>query len=144
MSDLTITNSVFGKLTADSIFLGYLGLTVESSESEKAARIQREIDPEGLSLSTIPLVCIYPVPGARPKGNNMIYDAMFEVAVYSSNSNGAAGTMLIGERARDLLHQIELGGATFNVEFQTSYQYSSDISGIKKYVMRFLVSEVIG
>ena len=147
MSDFAIVNSVFGKLIADSVFLGYLGLTPSSPMADKAKKIQKEMEPDGLAQN-VPLVCIYPIPGVRSRYNDCVYDSMFEVAIYSNSSSGippgkTAGTMLIGQRARDLLHQVQLSGATFKTEFQTSYQYATQVSGIKKYVMRFLVSEVI-
>ncbi len=150
LSDFSIINSVFGKLKADSVFLGYLGLTTSSPMPNIVAKIQKEMEPEGLTAQNIPLVCIYPIPGVRSRYNDLVYDAMFEVAIYSNNSSSPVntgslkvGTMVIGARARDLLHQIQLSGATFLTEFQTSYQYATQVSGIKKYVMRFLVSEVI-
>lgn len=150
MSDLSIINSVFGKLKADSVFLGHLGLTTISPMADIAKKIQKEMEPDGLSKDNIPLVCIYPIPGVRSRYNACMYDAMFEVAIYSNNSSGAksattnAGTMVIGERARELLHYVQLAGATFKTEFQTSYQGPSNVSGIKKYVMRFKVGEEIG
>lgn len=145
MSDFAIVNSVFGKLKADSVFLGYLGLTPTSPNIPD--KIQKEMEPKGQVADNVPLVCIYPIPGVRSRYNDCVYDAMFEVAIYSNTSSGVppnkAGTMLIGERARDLLHQVQLSGATFKTEFQSSYQYATQVSGIKKYVMRFLVSEEI-
>jgi len=150
LSDFAIVNSVFGKLIADSVFLGYLGLTPSSPMADKAKKIQKEMEPDGLAQN-VPLVCIYPIPGVRSRYNDLVYDAMFEVAIYSNNSSSPVnsgtiktGTMVIGQRARDLLHQVQLSGATFKTEFQTSYQYATQVSGIRKYVMRFLVSEVIG
>jgi hypothetical protein len=74
---------------------------------------------------------------------------MFEVAIYSDNSTGAksattkAGTMRIGDTAKSLLHYKQLAGDAFKTEFQSSFQTSSGVSGIKKYIMRFKVSEVI-
>lgn len=150
LSALTIINSVFGILVADSVFLGHLGLTTASTMAEKGAKVQQEMDPVGLTKDNIPLVCIYPVPGVRSRSNQTVYDAMFEVAIYSNSSTGVkgattkAGTMRIGDRVRTLLHQVQLAGATFLVEFQTDYQYASNVTDVKKYIMRFLVSEVIG
>lgn len=158
MSDLSIINSVFGKLIADSVFLDYLGLTTDSPMAEKVKRIQKEVEPNGLSTTNIPLVCIYPIPGVRNRINDIVYDAMFEVAIFSDTSTGVksatqkAGTMVIGELlsgdiakgTKGLLHQVQLGGATFLTEFQSSFQSPSGVAGIKKYVMRFKVSEVIG
>lgn|GEM_PF-1476021 len=157
MSGLSIVNSVFGKLIADSTFLGYHGLTTASTIAQMAAKIQKEIDPNGLTTTNIPLTCIYPIPGLRSKFNGMVYDGMFEVAIYSDNSSGAksattkAGTMVIGELLvgneqkgiKPLLHQVQLGGSTFKTEFQSEFQSSSNVAGIKKYIMRFNVSEVI-
>lgn len=150
MSDYSTINSVFGKLIADSTFLGYFGLTSSSAMADKVDKIQKEMEPSGLSANNIPLCCIYPIPGVRSRANAIVYDSMFEVAIYSNNSssptkltNIQVGTMVIGDRARLLLHQVQLAGTTFKVEFQTSFQTTSDIAGIKKYVMRFLVSEVI-
>ena len=149
MSDFSIINSVFGKLKADSTFLAYFGLTTASTMPEKVAKIQKEIDPEGLTKDNIPLVCIYPIPGARSRVNGCVYDSMFEVAIYSDNSSGTksattkAGTMRIGDTARSLLHYVQLSGDTFKTEFQSSFQTSSNVSGIKKYIMRFKVSEGI-
>lgn len=149
MSDFAIVNSVFGKLIADSTFLGYFGLTTASAMADMVKKIQKEMEPDGLAQN-IPLVCVYPIPGVRSRYNDCVYDSMFEVAIYSNNSSSPVnsgtlkvGTMVIGQRARDLLHQVQLSGATFKTEFQTSYQYATQVSGIKKYVMRFLVSEVI-
>jgi len=74
---------------------------------------------------------------------------MFEVAIYSDNSTGVksattkAGTMRIGDTVRDLLHYVQLSGTTIKTEFQTSFQTSSGVAGIKKYILRFKVSEVI-
>lgn len=150
MSDFSIINSVFGKLIADSAFLAFFGLTTASTMAEKVAKIQKEIDPNGLTTSNIPLCCIYPIPGVRSRVNGCVYDAMFEVAIYSDNSSGTksattkAGTMTIGDTAIDLLHYVQLAGATMRTEFQTSFQTSSNVAGIKKYVMRFKVGEVIG
>ena len=150
LSDFSIVNSVFGKLIADSVFLGYFGLTSASAMADKVAKIQKEMEPTGLSANNIPLCCIYPIPGVRSRANAIVYDSMFEVAIYSNNSssptkltNIQVGTMVIGDRARLLLHQVQLAGATFKVEFQTSFQTTSNIAGIKKYVMRFKVGEVI-
>lgn len=148
MSDFSIINSVFGKLKADSVFLGYFGLTPTSNMADIVAKIQKEMEPTGLSAANIPLCCIYPIPGVRSRANAIVYDSMFEVAVYSNSSSGippgkTAGTMLIGQRARELLHQVQLSGATFLTEFQTSYQGPSNVAEIKKYVLRFKVSEVI-
>lgn len=151
MSDFSIINSVFGKLKADSVFLGYFGLTPSSNMADIVAKIQKEMEPTGLSTNNIPLCCIYPIPGVRSRANAIVYDSMFEVAIYSNNSssptkltNIQVGTMVIGDRARLLLHQVQLAGATFKVEFQTSFQTTSNIAGIKKYVMRFKVGEEIG
>lgn len=150
LSDFSIVNSVFGKLIADSTFLGYFGLTSASAMADKVAKIQKEMEPSGLSANNIPLCCIYPIPGVRSRANAIVYDAMFEVAIYSNNSysnvkltNLQYGTMVIGQRARELLHQVQLAGQTLKVEFQTSFQTTSNIAGIKKYVMRFKVGEVI-
>ena len=150
LSDLSIIDSVFGKLIADSVFLDYLGLTLASPMPEKVKRIQKEIEPNGLSTTNVPLVCIYPIPGVRNRINDIVYDAMFEVAIFSDTSTGVkgptqkAGTMVIGARAMELLHYIQLSGATFLTEFQSSFQSPSGVTGIKKYVMRFKVSEVVG
>lgn len=150
MSGLSIANSVFSKLIADVELLDYLNLTPASTMAQKAAKIQKEIEPIGLSTTNIPLVCIYPIPGLPNKINSIVYDGMFEVAIYSDNSSGVksvytkAGTMRIGERIRELLHQVQLGGATFLVQFYSEFQTNSNVSGIKKYVMRFKVSEEIG
>lgn len=150
LSDFAIVNSVFGKLIADSTFLGYFGLTPSSNMADIVAKIQKEMEPTGLSANNIPLCCIYPIPGVRSRANAIVYDSMFEIAIYSNNSssptkltNIQVGTMVIGDRARLLLHQVQLAGATFKVEFQTSFQTTSNIAGIKKYVMRFKVGEVI-
>jgi hypothetical protein len=149
LSDFSIINSVFGKLKADSTFLAYFGLTTASTMPEIVKKIQKEIDPDGLTKDNIPLVCIYPIPGLRSRVNGCVYDGMFEVAIYSDNSTGVksattkAGTMRIGARAMNLLHYVQLSGDTFKTEFQSSFQSSSGVSGIKKYIMRFKVSEVI-
>ena len=150
MSDFSIINSVFGKLKADSVFLGYFGLAASSPMAQITAKIQKEMEPAGLSTENIPLCCIYPIPGVRSRANVLVYDSMFEVAIYSNNSYSPnklsslqAGTMAIGQRAMELLHQVQLAGATFKVEFQASFQTNSNIAGIKKYIMRFKVSEVI-
>lgn len=157
MSDLSIINSVFGKLKADSAFLGLLGLTTSSPIADITKKIQKEIDPDGLTTTNIPLVCIYPIPGMRSRANQTVYDGMFEVAIYSDSSSGVktvtqkAGTMTIGELLSGdlakskvgLLHQVQLAGATFLTEYQGGSQSSSGVAGIKKYIMRFKVSEVI-
>lgn len=149
MSDFTIINSVFGKLIADATFLAYFGLTSASTMGDKVAKIQKELDPNGLTTTNIPLCCIYPMPGVRSRQNLSVYDGMFEVAIFSDNSTGVksattkAGTMRIGETVIDLLHQQQLAGSTFLVEYQTSFQTSSNVVGIKKYILRFKVSEVI-
>ena len=140
---------MFGKLIADPTFLGYHGLTTASTMGEKAKKIQKEMEPTGLATTNIPLTCIYPIPGVRSRINNLVYDGMFEVACYSDNSSGnktatlKAGTMRMGETARGLLDQVQLGGATLLVEFQSEFQSSSNVAGIKKYIQRFKVSEVI-
>lgn len=147
MSDFSIINSVFSVLCADSVFLGYFDLTAASTAEAKALKIQKEYEANGLATSNIPLCCIYPVPGLPNKRNPLMYDALFEVAIYSNNSSGAktsntkAGTMVIGERARKLLHQRQLPGATVKVEYQTGFQDYSGVTEVKKYVMRFKVSE---
>ncbi len=158
MSDFSIVNSVFGKLIADSVFLGYFGLTPASPIANKVAKVQKEMEPMGLSTNNIPLCCVYPIPGVRSRANAIVYDSMFEVAIYSNNSyspikltNLQVGTMVIGERLignrakkiEPLLHQVQLAGATFKVEYQTSFQTTSNMAGIKKYVMRFKVGEEI-
>jgi len=157
MSDFSIINSVFGKLKADSTFLAYFGLTTTSLMPAIVAKIQKELEPDGLTKDNIPLCCIYPIPGVRSRVNGCVYDGMFEVAIYSDNSTGVksattkAGTMRIGKSLigdvstgeKGLLHQVQLGGSTFLTEFQSSFQSSSGVSGIKKYIMRFKVSEVI-
>ena len=149
MSGLSIVNSVFKVLIADPTFLDYHGLTTTSTMAEKAKKIQKEMEPTGLAITNIPLTCIYPIPGVRSRVNSLVYDGMFEVACYSDNSSGnktsttKAGTMRMGETARDLLHQVQLGGATFLVEFQSEFQSNSNIVGIKKYIQRFKVSEEI-
>jgi len=149
LSDFSIINSVFGKLKADSTFLAYFGLTTASAIADIVKKIQKEIDPDGLTKDNIPLVCIYPIPGLRSRVNGCVYDGMFEVAIYSDNSTGVksattkAGTMRIGDTVRDLLHYVQLSGNTIKTEFQTSFQTSSGVAGIKKYILRFKVSEVI-
>jgi len=149
LSDFSIINSVFGKLIADSTFLAYFGLTSASTMAAKVDKIQKELDPNGLTTTNIPLCCIYPIPGVRSRINGCVYDGMFEVAIYSDNSTGVksattkAGTMRIGDTVMDLLHYKQLAGDTFKTEFQSSFQTSSNVSGIKKYIMRFKVSEVI-
>ena len=158
MSDLSIANSVFDKLIADSTFLDYLGLTPASLMGDKVKKIQKEMEPTGLSADNMPLVCIYPIPGVRSRMNQVVYDAMFEVVIYSSSSSGVKtatqkpGTMTIGELLsgdlakgkKGLLHQVQLAGATFLTEYQGSYQAPSGVSGIKKYIQRYKVSEEIG
>jgi len=150
MSDFSTINSVFGKLKADSTFLAYFGLTTASTMADIVKKIQKELDPDGLTTSNIPLCCIYPIPGVRSRVNGCVYDGMFEVAIYSDNSTGVksattkAGTMRIGDTVMDLLHYVQLAGNTIRTEFQSSFQTSSGVSGIKKYIMRFKVSEVIG
>ena len=149
MSDFSIINSVFGKLKADPTFLAYFGLTTASAIADIVKKIQKEIDPDGLTKDNIPLVCIYPIPGLRSRVNGCVYDGMFEVAIYSDNSTGVksattkAGTMRIGDTVRDLLHYVQLSGNTIKTEFQTSFQTSSGVAGIKKYILRFKVGEVI-
>lgn len=149
MSDFNIINSVFGKLIADSVFLGYFGLTTSSTMVQMVAKIQKEIDPNGLTTDNVPLCCIYPIPGVRSRVNDCFYDSMFEVAIYSDNSTGVksattrAGTMRIGDTVRGLLHYKQIGTATMKTEFQSSFQESSGVAGIKKYVMRFKVGEEI-
>ena len=149
MSDFSIINSVFGKLKADSTFLAYFGLTTASLMPAIVAKIQKELEPDGLTKDNIPLCCIYPIPGVRSRSNGCVYDGMFEVAIYSDNSTGVksattkAGTMRIGDTVRDLLHYVQLAGDTFKTEFQSSFQTSSGVSGIKKYILRFKVSEGI-
>jgi len=149
LSDFSIINSVFGKLKADSTFLGYFGLTTASPMADIVKKIQKEMDPDGLTSTNIPLCCIYPIPGVRSRINGCVYDGMFEVAIYSDNSTGVkssttkAGTMRIGETVISLLHYVQLSGNTIKTEFQSSFQTSSGVSGIKKYIMRFKVSEVI-
>ena len=149
MSDFAIVNSVFGKLKADSVFMGYLGLTPSSPIADIVKKLQKEMEPDGLAATNIPLVCIYPIPGVRSRYNDCVYDAMFEVAIYSNSSSNTlssttkAGTMVIGAQVRDLLHYVQLYGATFKTEFQSSYQYAAETAGIKKYVLRFKVSEEI-
>ena len=149
MSDFSIINSVFGKLKADSTFLGYFGLTTASNMGDIVKKVQKELDPDGLTKDNIPLCCIYPIPGVRSRVNGCVYDGMFEVAIYSDNSTGVksattkTGTMRIGDTARGLLHYVQLGGNSFLTEFQSSFQSSSGVSGIKKYILRFKVGEVI-
>jgi len=149
LSDLSIVNAVWGVLTSDAAFLDFFGLVPSSPVSQKIAKIQQEMEPNGLSVDNIPLACIYPVPGVRSKVNDLVYDAMFEVAIYSNSSTGVksattkAGVLRIGERARKLLHYIQLSGATLPVEFQTSFTDTSGVSGIKKHVLRFKVGEQI-
>ena len=155
MSDFSIINSVFGKLKADSTFMAYFGLTTASLMPDIVKKIQKEMDPDGLTTNNIPLCCIYPIPGVRSRINGCVYDGMFEVAIYSNHSSAPAkivsssgsitypGTMVIGARAMDLLHYVQLSGDTFKTEFQSSFQSSSGVSGIKKYIQRYKVSEVI-
>jgi len=155
MSDFSIINSVFGKLKADSTFLAYFGLTTASTMPDIVKKIQKELDPDGLTKDNIPLCCIYPIPGVRSRINGCVYDGMFEVAIFSNHSSAPAkivsssgsvtypGTMVIGDRVMDLLHYVQLAGDTFKTEFQSSFQTSSGVAGIKKYIMRFKVSEVI-
>lgn len=144
-----IVNEVFLILSRDATFLDYHGLNLNSPIAEKAKKIQKEMEPSGLALDNIPLTCVYPIAGVRSRINDLVYDAMFEVAIYSNTSSGMktalmkAGTMLIGQRARELLHEVNIGGATIDVEFQTSFQSPSNIAGIKKYTMRFRVGEEI-
>jgi len=158
LSDFSIINSVFGKLKADSTFLAYFGLTTASTMPDIVKKIQKEIDPDGLTTANIPLCCIYPIPGVRSRINGCVYDGMFEVAIYSDSSSGVktatqkAGTMVIGELLSGdlakgkigLLHQVQLAGATFLTEYQGGFQTSSGVSGIKKYIQRYKVSEEIG
>ena len=147
MSDISIANSIFTKLVADATFLDYHGLTTASTNAQKAVKIQKEMEPDGLTIDNIPLTCIYPIPGLRSKLNHLVYDAMFEITHYSSSSVGVksatqkAGTMVMGARAKSLIHQIQLAGATFKVEFQSSFQSNSNVPGIKKYTQRFKISE---
>lgn len=150
MSDLAIVNSAVSSLIADSTFLGYFGLTTGSTAAQMAVKIQKEMEPNGLTSDNVPLCCVYPIPGLRSKINDMIYDAMFEVAVYSDSSSAAlsatskAGTMVIGARVLTLLHTVQLAGDTIPCEFVTGFQSPSNVSGIKKYVMRFKVGDDLG
>ena len=113
--------------------------------AQMVAKIQKELEPMGLTADNLPLVCIYPIPGVRSKVNQIIYDAMFEVAIYSDNSTATkssttrAGTMRIGDTVQTVLHQKQLSGPTLKVEFQSSYQSTTNVPGIKKYVLRFKV-----
>ena len=157
MSDFSIINSVFGKLIADSTFLGYHGLTIASLMPDKVKKVQKEMDPVGLAIDNLPLTTIYPIPGVRSRINGCVYDGMFEVAIYSDSSSGVktatqkAGTMVIGELLSGdmakgkigLLHQVQLAGATFLTEYQGGFQTNSGVSGIKKYIQRYKVSEAI-
>lgn len=150
MSGLDVVNSAWAKLCADSTFLDYHGLTTGSTAAQKAVKVQKEMEPDGLTTDNVPLTCIYPIPGLRSKVNETVYDSMFEVAYYSNSSSGAksattkAGTMVMGDRGQTLLHGIQLSGDTIKIEFQSEFQTNSNVAGIKKFIQRYKVGEVIG
>lgn len=143
MAEVDIINEVWKRLTDDADYLTALKLTSGATIEQKNQKVQKEQEPIGLSTTNIPMTCIYPVPGDIDGNNALVYNGMFQLDTYAPSLFMA---MSIGKKARALLANQDLpvkDSATFPIQFVSSAAGESRIQGIKKYTMRFEVSEVV-
>lgn len=139
MADVDIINEVWKRLTDDADYLALHSLPSNATPQQKAGRMQKEQEPNNLATTNIPLTCIYPIPGLPDKNNDLVYEANVQLDIYASSLFQA---MTIGKKARELLHDTDLP-VGFRMYFVSSASSEARVQGIKKYIMRFEISEVI-
>lgn len=138
MADVDIINEVWKVLTDDVGYLALHNLPSNATAQQKAGRMQKEQEPNNLATTNIPLTCIYPIPGMIDN-NFLVYEANVQLDIYASSLFQA---MTIGKRARELLHDTDLP-VGLKMYFVSSASSDARVQGIKKYIMRFEISEVI-
>lgn len=143
MSADKIMTSIWQVLANDAGFLSLLGLDpATATNADKAKKIQKNIDPDGLATTNIPLCCLYPTPGTMSRRNTLVYDSQFQLTFFAADLHRA---MQLGEAAQKLLTFRDLtvpSIGTFEIQFISEYASSSGVAGIKRFDQRFSVSEI--
>ncbi len=145
MSSLDILNALWLIIATDTELLLYLNLTPQSTVNQKAAKIQKEREPDGLAKNNIPLICMYPMDGLPNRLNSMVYDAEVQVDIYTASLYQC---MLIGKRLQSpkvwngIVPPVQ-SGASFEMEFMGEFAGESDVVGIKKYSQRWALGDVL-
>lgn len=144
MADVDIINGIWWVVTDNTDFLTSIGLNPATATiDQKAQKVQREREPDGLATQNIPLVCIYPVPGLKKRFNYTVYEAEFQIDFYAKSLFLA---MTSGKIAMNLLNNTTPpvdGGFVFDCEFLDGAAGESGVTGIKKYCQRYMINDVI-
>lgn len=143
MSAVDQMNAVWKQLTDDAVFLAFFGLIPSSTIALKAGKVQKEMEPNGLTSTNNLMVCIFPATGLRSRYNPEVYDANFQADIFAPSLFTA---MSIGKEIMRLLHNQTIAvsnTANFAIEFLNEASGSSGVTGVKKHSMRFEMSEVI-
>ena len=143
MSSVDILNALWHSLTGSAEILALLNLPPSATVDQKASKVQREREPNGLATTNIPLICIYPQEGLPSRLNSMVYDAEVQVDIYASN---LFQCMTIGKLIQKLWNgQLPnvTSGQSFELEFMGEFGGEAKINGIKKYSQRWCLGDVI-
>ncbi len=144
MSADKITTALWQALAGDNQLLTLLGVDpATATNTQKAQKIQKNIDSDGLVTANIPLTCVYPIPGTMSRRNTLVYDSQFQLTFYESQLWKA---MKLAERAQNLLTFRDMvipGVGTFAIQFLSEYASSSGVPGIKRFDQRYQISEIL-
>lgn len=143
MSSLDILNATWHILTGDAEILSHLNLTSQSTVEQKAGKVQKEREPEGLAKNNVPMICMYPENGLPSQSNSMIYDSEVQIDIYAVS---LFKCMTIGKRIQKLLNgtlpQVA-DGQSFEFQFMGEFAGESKISGVKKYSQRWILGDAV-
>lgn len=109
----------------------------------KNQKVQKEQEPVGLAIGTIPIVCIFPTPGLPNKENHAVYDASYQADIYAATLFEA---MTIGKRVSQLLTGKTLivdDTAAFAIQWMGEFGGRSGVPNIKLFSQRYQMSEAI-
>lgn len=144
MPAVDIINGIWTVLMTNSAFLTSLGLNPGTATTEqKSKKLQKEIEPEGLAVQNVPLACVYPMPGIKKRWNYTIYEAEFQIDFYAASGFLATTS---GEIAQSLLNNTTPatpGGFVFECELLHESAEKSGIPGIKKYIQRYKINDIV-
>ena len=125
-------------LQEDEVIRGLMGFDEKSSPVEKARRIQKRIEPVGLSEGHFPIVSFYKLPGRRGS-NHLEYQTAFVFDIYTKDDVETA--IEISDRISDLFDDEYLPmkkGSSFKGEYLTSSEQPTDLSNTYKYYAQIL------
>ncbi|BAU28157.1 hypothetical protein DFP93_101233 [Aneurinibacillus soli] len=83
MAAVNVYNAVYRLLAADKDILELLGLTLASSNIDKAKKLIKRKKPP--NLTTLPIVTFYALPGGRDGENKEVYVAPFMFDIYTND-----------------------------------------------------------